>query len=781
MVTAKELIRELPKGLIKWQKFKEGSSVLFLGGGEETDDVMVEALAEADLQVFVKNLSEIEEIENREFDYVVVMRAIEHMKDILTVKKVLASIHAVLKRNGKLIIGMDNRLGIRYFCGDKDIFTGRNFDSIENYAHIRPEDLSNLGGRTYSKAEITLMLEQAGFQIHKFYSVFPVLMNPQIILAEDYAPQEKLDVRIFPQYNDNSTVFLEEEKLYSALIENHIFHTMANGFLIECPKAESKDLLDVNQVTVSMERGKENAMYTIIHGNESVEKKPVYTEGGDKIKQIAENNIFLQEHGVKMVEGSIIEGSFLMAYQQGISALEYFRTLIYSDQKLFLRRLEEFWEIILKSSEHVSYDDINWEQFEPGWQKRKLDDPEREKWKRVAFGSQEDREALGVILKRGYIDLVALNCFWTDDGFVFYDQEMYVENLPAKTILLRTIGLIYRENCQLERALPSYLVKKRFNLDRFQNLFDYFTDRYLNHLRNDDLLRTYHNNVRRDVGIVNSNRQRMNFSTDRFDQLFRDIFRGVEGRKIYLFGSGNFAKAFLSRFGNDYEIEGILDNNPEKWGTKWNHIDILSPKVLQMIPEGTYKVIICIKNYVSVIKQLDQMGIKNYSIFDNNLKYPRKVKPVATGESIVSHEAKKYHVGYIAGVFDLFHMGHLNLLKRAKEQCDYLIVGIVNDESVVKNKKTMPFMPFEERMELVKACRYVDEVVEIPTEYNNTDEAYRRYQFDVQFSGSDYAKNPVWLAKQDFLRKQGSDMVFFPYTESTSSTKLKALINKNLL
>ena len=181
------------------------------------------------------------------------------------------------------------------------------------------------------------------------------------------------------------------------------------------------------------------------------------------------------------------------------------------------------------------------------------------------------------------------------------------------------------------------------------------------------------------------------------------------------------------------------------------------------------------------MKQLEQLGVKDYSIFDSNLKYPRKMKPILPLEDHENHKAKRYHIGYIAGVFDLFHIGHLNMFKRAKEQCDYLIVGVVNDEGVRQSKRTMPYMPFEERIELVRSCRYVDEAVEIPAQYNNTDEAYRRYQFDVQFSGSDYAENPVWLAKQAFLRKQGSDMVFFPYTESTSSTKLKALIEKGLL
>ena len=95
------------------------------------------------------------------------------------------------------------------------------------------------------------------------------------------------------------------------------------------------------------------------------------------------------------------------------------------------------------------------------------------------------------------------------------------------------------------------------------------------------------------------------------------------------------------------------------------------------------------------------------------------------------------------------------MFKRAKEQCDYLIVGVVNDESVMKNKKTIPYIPFEERLEMVRSCRYVDEAVEIPTEYNNTDEAYRRYQFDVQFSGSDYADDPAWLAKKHFAKTGG--------------------------
>ena len=181
------------------------------------------------------------------------------------------------------------------------------------------------------------------------------------------------------------------------------------------------------------------------------------------------------------------------------------------------------------------------------------------------------------------------------------------------------------------------------------------------------------------------------------------------------------------------------------------------------------------------MRQLNDMGINDFSVYDSSLSYPRekRISDHCLAEN-AGQDKKKYHVGYIAGVFDLFHVGHLNMFRRAKEQCDYLIVGVVTDAGVMNDKRTMPFVPFDERIDIVRSCRYVDEAVEIPPERSNTDEAYRRYQFDVQFSGSDYENDTGWLAKREYLRKHGSDLVFFPYTQSTSSTKLKRLIDEKL-
>ena len=108
-------------------------------------------------------------------------------------------------------------------------------------------------------------------------------------------------------------------------------------------------------------------------------------------------------------------------------------------------------------------------------------------------------------------------------------------------------------------------------------------------------------------------------------------------------------------------------------------------------------------------------------------------------------------------------------------------MGVVTDIGVRNNKHREPFIPYEERLEMVRSCRYVDEAVEIPYIYCRTPDMFEKYHFDVQFSGSDYEHDPGWLMMKQYLNERGAEMVFFPYTECTSSTKIKALIEKGLM
>lgn len=131
-------------------------------------------------------------------------------------------------------------------------------------------------------------------------------------------------------------------------------------------------------------------------------------------------------------------------------------------------------------------------------------------------------------------------------------------------------------------------------------------------------------------------------------------------------------------------------------------------------------------------------------------------------------------IGYTTGVYDLFHIGHLNLLRNARAMCDKLVVGVTTDELVAyKSKKAV--IPFAERLEIIRAIRFVDAV--IPQETMDKYEAWRKLKFNVMFVGDDWYKESKWKKIEDKFKTVGVRVVYFPYTKGTSST----LINEVLI
>lgn len=132
-------------------------------------------------------------------------------------------------------------------------------------------------------------------------------------------------------------------------------------------------------------------------------------------------------------------------------------------------------------------------------------------------------------------------------------------------------------------------------------------------------------------------------------------------------------------------------------------------------------------------------------------------------------------IGYTSGVYDLFHVGHLNLLRNAKGMCDKLIVGVTTDELVsYKNKKAV--IPHHERMEIVRAIEHVDSVV--AQEDMDKFEMWKKLKFDVMFVGDDWFNSPKWEELETKFKEVGVRIVFFPYTKGTSSTILNQTLDK---
>lgn len=132
-------------------------------------------------------------------------------------------------------------------------------------------------------------------------------------------------------------------------------------------------------------------------------------------------------------------------------------------------------------------------------------------------------------------------------------------------------------------------------------------------------------------------------------------------------------------------------------------------------------------------------------------------------------------VGYTSGVYDLFHIGHLNLLKNAKGLCDKLIVGVSVDELVAyKHKKAV--IPFAERLEIVRSIKYVDAA--IPQDDLDKFKMWEKLHFDVLFVGDDWFKSERWQEMEKKFDAVGVRVVYFPYTKGTSSTILNETLRK---
>ncbi len=135
---------------------------------------------------------------------------------------------------------------------------------------------------------------------------------------------------------------------------------------------------------------------------------------------------------------------------------------------------------------------------------------------------------------------------------------------------------------------------------------------------------------------------------------------------------------------------------------------------------------------------------------------------------------KKFKIGYTTGVFDLFHIGHLNILKKSKELCEFLIVGVSTDELVKSYKHKSPAIAYNERVAIVEAIRYVDKVV--PQKTRDKMAAYDKYKFDAMFVGDDWKGSELFSTVEKELKNNGSEVIYFPYTQNTSSTLvIKAL------
>ena len=141
---------------------------------------------------------------------------------------------------------------------------------------------------------------------------------------------------------------------------------------------------------------------------------------------------------------------------------------------------------------------------------------------------------------------------------------------------------------------------------------------------------------------------------------------------------------------------------------------------------------------------------------------------------------KKYKVGITVGVFDLFHVGHLNLLERCKSMCDYLIVAVCQDDYVMQIKNKTPVYCDKDRMRILASLKCVDEVIPVTIqETEDKMELIKNHPFDVLFSGDDWKGSERYKKTEEQFAKLGASIEYFPYTQGISTTQIKESLEKN--
>lgn len=281
-------------------------------------------------------------------------------------------------------------------------------------------------------------------------------------------------------------------------------------------------------------------------------------------------------------------------------------------------------------------------------------------------------------------------------------------------------------------------------------------------------------------------------------------------KEIVLFGTGKYFENYMMCRGEGRKPIFAVDNDMTRAGSvKWG-IPIRKPEALLDMEREEFYVIICAARHAEIGQQLDGMGITDHQyhrlvpmddavpmeLEDGALKPARSAAPDEEGEAaglmdkpgpaaaglrgamgsgedgaILGKVSKPYRIGYVPGVFDLFHIGHLNLLRNAKSRCEYLIAGVLTDELVEHFKKRKPVIPYAQRAAIIEAVSCVDRVV--PVDFSNTRkiDAWNRYHFDCHFSGSDHGAD--WTKDLRQLKEVGSNMEFFEYTKAISSTQIR--------
>lgn len=483
-------LSSLRTGLLSWYPFRENACLLEIGAGfgaltgllcdrcarvtaTERSAHRASAIArrwesKENLCVYAGEWSEISF--GNKFDYIVITgimeRACGGSNDRNDYARYLKKVSGLLKEDGVLLLAVDNRLGLRYFCGAKESHGGRAFEGISNYPQ-------GTRGYSFSREELRDIINRAGLSQMRFYYPLPDYKLPQLIYSDDYLPEQNLKERLIPYYLDHNTLVAPEQELYRDVVENGTFPFLANSFFVKCRNSVLTDQEPsrVIYAALSTDRGRERGYATTIQTNGIVRKSPLFLEGKENAEKLYHSIEDLKQHQIPVVEHTPLpDGSLELPFISWPTLSNYIKEIIKEDRAEFLRLIDQIYDYILQASPQVPAS----ENALPG---------------RIDTKQISVEPALldfGPILQKAYMELIPLNCFYNPETkeFLYFDQEFVRENYPAKYVLFRAIHYIYCFTPNAEQYYPRQKLIVKYGMEDTWDIYMEEELRFLDEVRN---------------------------------------------------------------------------------------------------------------------------------------------------------------------------------------------------------------------------------------------------------------------------------------------------------
>ena len=431
----------LRESILNWYEFLKDSELLELSVNGESLKNLFERRCSSVCSV---DFSDFDAVRSKRFDYVVSLEGIEYADDPVSyVRKCMEC----LKPGGRLLLGAENRYGLKYFCGAGDKHTGLPFDGINGY--FLGEGKSQ--GKSYSRKELCNVFKQAGCLNYKFYYPVPDGRMPQMIFSDDYQKGINAAERLVDYNYEDPSIMGVEHRIFAEMVDDGALPFMSNYFLVEISKGDS--LSDIQYAVVTTDRGRDRAMATTIHSDKTVHKRPIWKEGSASIKRLYQQTKELIRKGVPVVDLELKKddgGEYLcmpFVDSEGLSSV--LEKLSETDVNRFIKVFDMIFENIKKSYE------------------------------------TNDKRG------RVFLDLAPCNAFFTGDGinddFVFYDQEFVSDDASLEFAMFRTIKYFFASSPKARANISENMLYRRYQItDIMLEVFEKEEDQFIKEVRNMD-------------------------------------------------------------------------------------------------------------------------------------------------------------------------------------------------------------------------------------------------------------------------------------------------------